>query len=91
MRVQKDSIFILMNSYVRVDESLIRAIETRYFIDFEDEYSITRRYDYLEASWPEMLSKGFKFDNCFNIDLEQAEKIMGFLNKIYQYSEKLKF
>lgn len=35
-RVQRDSIFILLRSYIRVDKTVIRVIDNRFFIDFLD-------------------------------------------------------
>ncbi len=57
-----------MRSYVRVDNSEIRCVENRYFIDVTDNYSIIRQYDCKSSSWEEILAKGFKFDPCFNLD-----------------------
>lgn len=91
MRVQKDSIFVLMNSYIRVDSTIIRAKETRYFIDFLDSYSIIRQLDCYESKWEDILKKGFKFDSSFNIDLDQAEKVTPFLNKLHSHSEQIMF
>ena len=70
-----------MRSYIRVDSVIVRSIETRYFIDFSENYSITRQFDCLECSWSEVVNKGFKFDTFFNLDVDQADKIIPFLNK----------
>lgn len=36
LRAQKDSIFILLRSYVRVDQRAVRILDNRFFIDFND-------------------------------------------------------
>ena len=36
IRAQKDSIFILLRSYARVDKTSVRILDNRYFIDFND-------------------------------------------------------
>ena len=36
MRAQKDCIFILVRSYARVDQTSVRILDNRYFIDFND-------------------------------------------------------
>ena len=36
LRAQKDSIFILLRSYVRVDQAAVRILDNRFFIDFND-------------------------------------------------------
>jgi hypothetical protein len=36
LRAQKDSIFILLRSYVRVDQTSVRILDNRFFIDFND-------------------------------------------------------
>ena len=35
-RVQNDSVFILTRSYIRVDKTVIRVLDNRYYIDFLD-------------------------------------------------------
>ena len=91
LRVQKDSVFILMRSYSRVDNSEIRAVENRYFIDFNDNYSVIRKYDCLASSWENILEKKFKFDTFFNLDHDQADKVVRFLDNKFSLTEKIEF
>ncbi len=80
-----------MRSYIRVDYTEIRAVETRYFIDFEDNNSIIRRFDCLGAKWEDIIKKGFRFDPCFNLDMDQADKIVPFLTNVHSSSQKISF
>lgn len=91
LRVQQDSCFLIMRSYVRVDHERIRSIENRIFIDFSENYSIKRELDCYESTWESILAKGFKFDPGFNIDIEQADKVVPFLDKKYHCNEYVTF
>ena len=91
VRVQKDSCFILMRSYIRVDRVAIRSVENRIFIDFVDNYSITRELDVFESTWEAITKKGFKFDPSFNIDPNQADMIRSYLDVKYKECDKVIF
>ena len=91
LRIQQDSCFIMMRSYVRVDSERIRSVDNRIFIDFKDGYSIKRELDYYESEWKDILHKGFKFEPGFNIDIQQADKVVPFLEKRYHHSDWVRF
>lgn len=94
LRAQKDSIFILLRSYVRVDNTAVRIVDNRFFIDFNDfeessekgtqapeapQKVLIKQTDYLEASWNEILSAGFTFNGAFNLDFNQSDQIAKYL------------
>ena len=91
VRVQEDSCFLIIRSYVRVDNERIRSIDNRIFIDFLDNYSISRELDYYESKWDEILANGFKFEPGFNIDMQQADKVLPYLHNKCHKSDYIRF
>lgn len=91
IKVQKDSIFVSMNSFTETDRLVLSVNDTRYFIDFLDRYSIIRQVDCYEAGLEDLQQKGFKFYGSFQGDLDQVEKVIPFLHKVYSHSELIKF
>lgn len=88
VRVQKDCAFILMRSYIRIDNTRIRAIDNRYFIDFAD-YSLTREVTFSEGSYEEIVKAGFVFEHGFNNDLDQTDKVAPFLRVVSRHCERI--
>jgi len=78
LRAQADSVFILMRSYVRVDNHQIRSIDNRIFIDLND-FSIHRDIEFFDGMYEEIEKNGFKFEPGFNVDFDQADKIARFM------------
>lgn len=78
IRVQKDSAFVLLRSYIRVDNAHIRMIDHRFFIDFSD-FSLVRRVDFLANSYTKIQNQGFVFHPGFNMDHSQSDIVAKFL------------
>lgn len=87
MRVQEDSIFVLLRSYIRVDNCVVRILDNRFFIDLNDYKDVSdskqkvmiKQTTYLEESWENLLKKGFKFGSAFNLEFNQADQICPFM------------
>ena len=90
MRVQADSVFILMRSYVRVDNLCIRSIDNRLFYDLATE-EIIREVSFLESSYESLIAKGFVFDGGFNIDENQADVVAPHLNIVCTSTDVVTF
>ena len=87
MRVQEDSIFVLLRSYIRVDKCVIRILDNRFFIDLldfdesekEKQRILIKQTTFLEESWTNLEKKGFKFGSSFNLEYNQADMVCQFL------------
>lgn len=90
MRVQNDSAFILLRSYIRIDGNRIRSIDNRIFIDFED-YSIIREISFFDSTYQEIIEAGFMFEPGFNTDMEQTDKVNRFLKLVFKKCDKFTF
>lgn len=87
-RTMKDCAFILLRSYIRIDNVLIRLIDTRYFIDTIDNY-IIRDYTIKEENYSNLRQKGAPLSGGFIINENQSDIIYNYLTEIYK--ETLKF
>ena len=90
IRVQSDSVFVLMRSYVRIDGTMIRSVDNRLFLDLED-LSIIRDMSFLEGTYDEIKQNGFVFDSGFNTDNDQSDKIARYLKVCHHSCEKILF
>jgi hypothetical protein len=88
LRVQADSIFILMRSYARVDNQQIRSIDNRIFIDLDD-YSIHRDIDFFDGKYDEIEKNGFHFEPGFNVDFDQADKVTRFMRGDFKACDRV--
>lgn len=87
IRVQKDSAFVLLRSYIRVDNAHIRIVDHRFFIDFND-FSLIRKTDFLANSYANIQSQGFVFTPGFNMDHSQSDIVGRFLENKFSLSQK---
>ena len=93
LRVQQDSAFILMRSYVRIDGTLIRSIENRFFIDLDmsANYTMTREISFLEGTYEQIKDAGFTFEYGFNNDPDQADLVSQYLKVVHRHTDQIKF
>lgn len=58
-RVMKDCWFILLRSYVRLDQVKVRILDTRIFHQFDNKNRVIRDFTFLEEKWDNLRLKGF--------------------------------
>ena len=79
-RIMKDCFYGLMRSYVRVDNVLIRNIDTRIYYGFGDEH-IIRNVSVKEMSYEKLTNMGFSFSNEWNMSPNQSDIVGQYMGK----------
>ena len=70
----------LMRCYLRVDNMLVRNIDTKIYHKFGDKY-IIRNFTVKEKTYDELKNNGFHLSNQWNISTNQSETVAPFLGK----------
>jgi type 2A phosphatase activator TIP41 len=86
----KDCFFGLLRSYLRVDNVLVRIIDTRIFHSFGDNY-IFRDFQVKENSFEELYSKGFKFSSEWSLSQGQSDIVSRYLDVTFSTKDKIIF
>ena len=68
----------LMRCYLRVDNMLVRNIDTKIYHKFGDNY-IIRNFLVKEKTYDELANKGFHFSNQWNLSPTQSDMVAPFL------------
>ena len=79
-RIMNDCFYGLMRSYMRVDNVLIRNIDTRIYYGFGDEY-IIRNVSVKEMSYEKLTNMGFSFSNEWNMSPNQSDIVGQYMGK----------
>ncbi len=64
-RVMKDCFYTFIRSYIRIDNVMIRSMETRVFHDFKTNFML-RQFTQKEATWKDLKAAGHTFTSEFN-------------------------
>jgi len=80
MGIMNDCFLGLMRCYLRVDNMLVRNIDTKIYHKFGEKY-IIRNFQVKEKTYDELKSNGFPFLNNWNISPKQSEIVEPFLGK----------
>ncbi len=86
----KDCFFGLLRSYLRVDNVLVRIIDTRIFHSFGDNY-IFREFQVKESTFENLYSKGFKFSSEWSLSQGQSDSVSRYLDIVYSTKDKIIF
>ena len=70
----------LMRCYLRVDNMLVRNIDTKIYHKFGEKY-IIRNFTVKEKTYDELKNNGFHLSNQWNISTNQSETVAPFLGK----------
>ena len=68
----------LMRCYLRVDNMIVRNIDTKIYHKFGDNY-IIRNFNVKEKSYDELIESGFNMTNEWNLSPTQSETVAPFL------------
>ena len=79
-RIMDDCFYGLMRSYLRVDNVLIRNIDTRIYHGFGDDY-IIRNISVKEMSYDTLIKMGFHFSNEWNMSPNQSDVVGQYMGK----------
>lgn len=86
----KDCFFGLLRSYLRVDNVIVRIIDTRIFHNFGDSY-IFRDFQVKESTFESLNNKGFKFSSEWSLSQGQSDQVSRFLDVVYCKKDKIIF
>ena len=78
--VMEDCFLGLMRCYLRVDNMIVRNIDTKIYHKFGDKY-IIRNFLVKEKTYEELINNGFHFSNQWNLSPTQSEIVAPFLGK----------
>lgn len=88
IRIMKDCFFGLLRSYLRVDNVLVRIVDTRIFHDFKTNH-ILRDFQVKENTYPELKSKGFILDSQWSLNHAQSDMVYSSLDERLHVTDKL--
>jgi type 2A phosphatase activator TIP41 len=77
-RVMKDCWFILLRSYMRLDNVSVRILDTQVFFEFGAS-EIIRDFKWKESSWADLQKKGFNLNSEWLLNPYQGDMIYDFL------------
>jgi len=84
----KDCFFGLLRDYIRVDNVMVRVIDTRYYHSFGDNY-ILRDFQVRECSYKHLKEKGFEVNSEWSLSITQSDIIYKHLDVIYSTRDKV--
>jgi len=86
----KDCFFGLLRSYLRVDNVLVRIIDTRLFHSFGDNY-IFREFQVKENSYEQLHNKGFKITSEWSLSPTQSDEVSRLMDVRFNAKDKIIF
>ncbi len=86
----KDCFFGLLRSYLRVDNVLVRIIDTRLFHSFGDNY-IFREFQVKENSYDDLYNKGFKVTSEWSLSPSQSDVVSRLMDVTFSVKDKIVF
>ncbi len=89
-RVMKDSFYMLLRNYVRVDGMFVRIMDTRVYHELGTNY-ILREFQYKESTYDELRKKGFEFTSEWVLSHSQADIIFPQLDIKIKFMDKIMF
>lgn len=89
-RVMKDCFFGLLRHYLRVDNVVVRVIDTRIFHLFGANY-ILRDFQVRENSYEELKKKGFVINSEWSLNHSQSDIVYQYLSTVLHIKDKIIF
>lgn len=90
VRVMKDCIFGLLRHYLRVDNVIVRIMDTRIFHDLNTNY-ILRDFQVRESTYDELKSKGFVINSEWSLSHIQSDMVYQYLDEKKHIKDKIEF
>ena len=79
-RVMDDCFYVLLRYYVRVDEAIVRVLDTRIFHDFETN-EISREFWHKECTYEQLRDKNFKISSEWSLNPSQSDLVFASLDQ----------
>lgn len=82
--------FGLLRSYLRVDNVIVRILDTRIFHVFGKNY-IFREFQVKENTYEELKSKGFKFTSDWSLAHNQSDTVSQMMDVVFTAKDEIIF
>ena len=89
-RIMKDCFFGLLRHYLRVDNVVVRIMDTRIFHSYGDNY-VLRDFQVKEATYNELTDKGFLINSEWSLSDHQSDMVYPYLNEKFHINDKIEF
>lgn len=80
--------FGLLRSYLRVDNVIVRILDTRIFHIFGKNY-IFREFQVKENTYDELKSRGFKFSSDWSLANNQSDTVSQVMDVVFSAKENI--
>ena len=84
----KDSFFGLLRDYTRIDNVIVRVIDTRIYHSFGENF-ILRDFQVRECSYKHLKEKGFDVNSEWSLALNQSDLVYKHLDLVFQTRDKI--
>ena len=89
-RIIKDCFFGLLRHYLRIDNVVVRILDTRIFHSFGDNY-VLRDFQVREATYDELKNKGFIINSDWSLSDSQSDMVYPYLNEKLHVKDMIEF
>jgi type 2A phosphatase activator TIP41 len=89
-RIMDDCFFGLLRSYLRVDNVIVRIIDTRIFHSFGDKH-IFRDFQVKENTFDNINKKGFKFSSEWSLSQGQSDIVSRYMDPVFATRDLIYF
>lgn len=89
-RYMADCMYALVRYYVRVDNVVVRILDTRIFLDYKENKFI-REFWHKESTYDELRARGFNLGSEWGISQQQADMVFGHLKQVQRTREVVEF
>lgn len=83
-----DCFFGLLRFYLRVDNVMVRIIDTRFYHSFGDNY-IFRDFQVKEETFENLNKKQFKFSSEWSLSQGQSDVVSGSMKTVFSAKDKI--
>lgn len=90
MRAMRDCWFVLLRSYVRVDDVIVRILDTRIFHAYSSSY-ILREFQVKESSYEQLRTVGFPVNSNWTTAPDQSDLVFGSVRLLGSFKEKVSY
>jgi len=83
-----DSFYVMLRNYLRVDEVIVRIMDTRIYHAYGTDYLI-RDFQHKEATYDDLRKSGFKISSEWSLSQTQHDEVNPSLTLLHKSLEKI--
>lgn len=84
----KDCFYVLHRYYLRVDEVVVRILDTRIFHSFDTNF-LLREFQYKESTFNALRAKEFKLNSDWSLSKNQSDEVFPHLDLKFKNLDKI--